>query len=423
MINNNDPDKFDKLRYRQRKRRRILFTWSGILNRKGKNNRTSDVDFQKQLLSQLVAQDVQPIKRKVVLDVTFTCTGKNPTGLHHLPKHYLDLLQTPISGVNTDRDKLLLADDKYISLLTCRQYIGFENTHPLMQEGLSIRVQALSDFLQDLKLYRRMPRHLSRLRDERPNVRKAFEEWRKLTEDRASIAELLGERAAEPMAWMSQFQLQEAILKFRQLDEIQIGQLLDAKALLGARSDLQLVNAMSDWVREFINEPFVSIDLGTRALKQGEGDEFIARVDEACNAAKSRFPEMFPLLVPCGLTIVHTPPVGSKGAEIDLDNLSRKIIARLQLILKPPRMMSAPEHPEVIDKLPPELKEYREQRNSLRRRLPIHLTYYRALTASRTNKAHPKGNVRVILHYGTMDTQLPLDDLHDVLDEWLLDEL
>lgn len=76
-----------------------------------------------------------------------------PPQIHQLPKHYLDLLQTPIASRPADRRKLLLQDDRLVDALFCSYSFADEDpSAPFM----TFEVMTLTSFIRDLELHRRI---------------------------------------------------------------------------------------------------------------------------------------------------------------------------------------------------------------------------------------------------------------------------
>jgi len=112
--------------------------------------------------------------------------------------------------------------------------------------------------------------------------------------------------------------------------------------------------------------------------------------------AKTRTPLLYPLLTPCGVTILYLPPLNA--SKIDLDNLIREsIIPAVHEILQPPgtqRDFLLQINPADVD---PHLAEMLER---YKRGPKFHITGYQVFVLPRTAEDPENGNVRLILHSG-----------------------
>jgi len=165
--------------------------------------------------------------------------------------------------------------------------------------------------------------------------------------------------------------------------------------------------------RSVYEHPFMSVNFGARAVKQGESKEFRERVRQGLLEAKSRTPLLYPLLAPCGVTVLYLPP--RNASKIDLDNLMREsIIPSVHEILQPPgspREFLAKVNQDEID---PHLAEMLER---YKRAPKFHITGYQVFCLPRTIEDPENGNVRLILHGGDA-WETPWDLLDSALTKW-----
>ena len=166
-------------------------------------------------------------------------------------------------------------------------------------------------------------------------------------------------------------------------------------------------------VRSVYEQPFMSVDFGARAVKQGESKEFRERVREGLRKAREQSQLLSPLLAPCGVTVLYLPP--ENASKIDLDNLVREsIIPAVHEILQPPgtprdfllRIDSGDTDPNLAAML-----------ERYKRRPKFHITGYQVFALPRNREDPKNGNVRLILHGGDI-WQTTWELLDSALSEW-----
>jgi hypothetical protein len=158
-----------------------------------------------------------------------------------------------------------------------------------------------------------------------------------------------------------------------------------------------VINSTSQMLRSAYAHPFVSANFGHRPLEAGDSEAFKKRVRAELEAYKSRFPTPFPLLIPCGVTVLYVPPV--KGAKVDLDNLVRRaIIPEIHSILKPPAswgalwrslLQATPNDPNVV-----------ASNEKYRKLTEFHVVSYEVLCLERLPDDPAVGSVKLLIHDG-----------------------
>jgi hypothetical protein len=166
-------------------------------------------------------------------------------------------------------------------------------------------------------------------------------------------------------------------------------------------------------VRGLYEQPLMSVDFGARALKTGESREFHERVREALIHATKRNQLLYPLLVPCGVTVLYLPP--TNAPKIDLDNLMREsIMPSVHEILKPPatplNLLLATQSAQMDKYFATMIEEYK-------RAPKFHVTGYQVICLPRMASDSENGNVRLVVHSGNAWTTT-WEKLESILKKW-----
>lgn len=391
------------------------FQWSGPVGTKNSSNAKADEDFQKHVLEELIDSGRRAFRGPIVMEMSFTSTAKNPAAIYTLPKHYLDLLQPPLAALNLRRRSLLIRNDNLLRMLTCYYHLD-ENTSTSGTPGkVSLTIRRLADFLEDVRLYFHLSEDLHELSKSKSHSGQngQIERFRKFQLERTCFEHQLGKLAADGMDRAMRMLAQQEYLAMCDPSSSEIGRLLDPLVLFTQPQDDFLVEATGTWIRDRFNHPFISIDCGERPLKEGDTKLLRARIQAACLSAKRSNDLLFPLVVPCGATIIHVPPANDK--KIDLDNLARKVLSHVHEILQPPRTYMSKYDEADIALLPPDLQTALKDTDL--RKNKFHLTYYRVLTVPRSKTDSDKGNIRVILH-SAPHMNMPFRDIYTAINAW-----
>ena len=388
------------LAYRKRKKRVVDFWWSGKLQSKKSATAKLNAQFQNELLENMKLYGRKgPFTGALMVEIQFWAGARNSPEVHSLAKHYLDLLQKPAPGVSLNRSRVLVRDDAQIEFLSCSYDSRMD------EDGLRLRVRRLSDFFEDLELYNDIANgnlgsrfELSDDPHDEMNREYAVEHYLDFRKDKSGYAARFGSETADKMELIWKRDAQEALLANRRLELRSIASLLRPRYdhLRKDPTIASIIAATSRMTRSVYEYPFMSIDFGARAVKQGESKEFRERVRQGLTEAKTRTPLLYPLLTPCGVTVLYLPPLNA--SKIDLDNLVREsIIPSVHEILQPPgtpRDFLLRINPADVD---PHLAEMLER---YKRGPKFHITGYQVFALPRNAEDPENGNVRLILHSG-----------------------
>lgn len=124
-------------------------------SKKRLNTEAVDKQFVSQVAKALQEQGRQaPFRVPVAIRMHFHVgLERTPPQIHQLPKHYLDLLQTPISSRPSHLRPLLLQDDRLVEALFCSySFADEEPSSPFM----TFEVTTLTRFIRDLELHERI---------------------------------------------------------------------------------------------------------------------------------------------------------------------------------------------------------------------------------------------------------------------------
>jgi hypothetical protein len=412
-----DSEKGQFLAYRKRQKRIFRFWWSGKLQSKRSARPEINTQFQNDLLAAMKLFGHRgPFTGPLMVDIRFSASTRNAPEVHTLAKHYLDLLHRPVAGALAGRSKILFRDDSQIDFLSC------EYDNPAEEDCIYLRVRPLRDFAEDLDLYHDIKDgsmesevDLDDLRDADFNDDTALENYAEFRADKRAFIERFGQRVYDSLDLLNKRQAQETILSRRQIDLASIAFLLRTRFHhMRRRPEMtSILNATAEMVRNLFEQPFMSVDFGTRPLQKGESGEFRERVRQALVRAVTRNPLLHPLLVPCGVTVLYLPPVDAP--KIDLDNLMREsIMPSVHEILQPPatplNFLLATQPPEIDKHLLRMIEEYK-------RAPKFHVTGYQVICLPRLPSDRPKGNVRLVLHKGDV-WSTTWEKLESVLKEW-----
>lgn len=117
-----DSAKAELFAYRKRKRTRILFHVElDPQSKRRLNTGSSDRQFISKVAEALEEQGRKALFRVPVAIRMHFHVGleRTPHQIHQLPKHYLDLLQAPITSRSANHRPLLLQNDRLVHALFC----------------------------------------------------------------------------------------------------------------------------------------------------------------------------------------------------------------------------------------------------------------------------------------------------------------
>jgi hypothetical protein len=329
--------------YRRRKKKRIeVYLELDAQSKKRQNTESLDQQFISGVEKALKEHGREtPFRRPVAVHMHFHVgVERMPPQIHQLPKHYLDLLQTPLASRPADRRKLLLEDDRLVEALFCSySFADEEPSVPFM----SFEVMTLTSFIRDLELHRKIatgdfddvegvreldvknPYGIGDYEEEfRDN---SIEEYRRLIKMGESGKKQYGEKLYDALLLMNTHAAQHELLRRRELRPVDIGTLY-GPAPSRKRNDelfrsLREISAAN--VRLVTELGVACADLGPPATQPGDSEMLKQKVRAALSQMRNQYPILDPLYSTVGVTLLYIPP--RKAQRIDLDNLARRFSA------------------------------------------------------------------------------------------------
>lgn len=227
--------------YRRRRKGRInVYLELDAQSKKRLHTESSDQQFISGVEKAMKEQGREtPFRVPVAIHMHFHVgIERMPPQIHQLPKHYLDLLQTPIASPPASRRKLLLEDDRLVEALFCSyDFAGEEPATPFV----TFEVMALTSFIRDLELHRRIatgdfddvdgvrdleikhPYRMGDLEDELGDS--AIDAYRRLVKMGESGRKQYGEKLYDALLLMNTHAAQLELLRRRELRPVDIGTL------------------------------------------------------------------------------------------------------------------------------------------------------------------------------------------------------
>jgi hypothetical protein len=418
--------------YRRRKAAGIhLHLELDAQSKKRLNTESLDQQFISEAAKALKEQDRQtPFRVAVAIRMHFHVgVERMPPQIHQLPKHYLDLLQTPIASRPPDRRPLLLQDDRLVEALFCSySFADEEPSAPFM----SFEVTTLNSFVRDLELHRRIatgdfdeidgvrdleikhPYGLGDFEDEPGDD--AIEEYRRLVRMGERGRTHYGEKLYDALLLMNKHAAQNELLKRRELRPVDVATLYGPIPGRGRHDDLlrPLREVSAANVRQITALGVACADLGPPAAQTGDSDILKTKVRAALEKMRNEYPILNPLYSTVGVTLLYVRPL--KAQAIDLDNLARRFVVPIvHEELKPP---ATPLH--AIQHLKPDGIDDEWVRNGLERLRRAHkhqITRYQVFALPRIKDDPPEGKITVLIHGGDEIDQR-WRAYRDELDEW-----
>jgi hypothetical protein len=352
-----------------------------------------------------------------------------PPQIHQLPKHYLDLLQTPIASRPRDRRPLLLQDDRLVQALFCSySFADEEPSAPFM----TFEVTTLTSFIRDIELHKRIAtgdfdeidgvRELGIKRpygqgDYEDELREeSIDEYRRLVRMGESGRKQYGEKLYESLLLMNKHSAQLEILKLRELRPIDVATLYGPIPRKRRHDELfrHLREVSAANVRLVSSFGVACAELGPPAAQSGDSDIVRQKVRAALAKMRNQYPILNPLFTTVGVTLLYVRPV--KAQAIDLDNLARRFVVPIvHEELKPPATsLHAIQHlkPSGVDD-----DWIRKGQERLRRAHKHQITRYQVFALPRIKDDPPEGKITVLIHGGD-ETGRRWSAYRDELDAW-----
>lgn len=354
---------------------------------------------------------------------------RTPPQIHQLPKHYLDLLQTPVANRPPDRRPLLLQDDRLVEALSCSySFADEEPSAPFM----TFEVTTLTSFIRDLELHQRIAtgdfdnidgvreleiKHPYDLGDYEDELRdESIDEYRRLVRTGESERGRYGEKLYEALLLMNKHAAQCEILKRRELRPVDIATLYGP--IPGRRRHDELFRPIREAgaanIRQISVLGVACADLGPPAAQPGDSEILRGKVRSALEEMRDKYPILNPLFTTLGITLLYVRPL--KAQAIDLDNLARRFVVPIvHEELKPPATSL-----HAIQHLKPDGIEDDWARKGLERLRRAHkhqITRYQVFSLPRIKDDPPEGKITVLIHGGDeMDQRW--SDYRDELEAW-----
>ncbi len=337
---------------RQRQMSRLYFLHIDQEPKSKNSISTSEtIYFQNEILKVLNQRTRRAYRSPVIVEIDFYSNQDNPPSIYTLAKNYLDLLEDPIPQSKITRKKLLYKDDRLIKILIVNYHLGM----PSLRSGISIRIDALSNFRSDLELvdrikkndfekdndnFRSSSRGFSHFNmnefddDEDDYFDNPITQLRQLERNRTSNIKVFGRETYEIQR---DYLIKEVQKRYLKISELKIDQLLMLfSAFLNKREYYRFSNLFVDLNkrnRHLIIPPPFTIDLTHAPSQKGEKSIFKSGVKKTLNSFKNKYPILFPLRNQISVTVLHVPP---RNQSIDLDNLARYIIPFVNSVIMPP---------------------------------------------------------------------------------------
>lgn len=308
------------------------------------------VEFQRQILGQILAQKRRPFRRGVALELAFNTTAAAPAQAHTIAKNVLDLMATPdpslLKTSSLRRRGLLYYDDSQVEALSV------SCVHGSGEPSISIVAVPLRDFLEDLAVAA-----LARLDYSDPHeshtdgaIQDALERWLEVRADEAFIRETDGCSSYELIAASFQAAAQRAFLQssrptLQALAEL-YGAPLDPMWARRSRSLAHISKDKRAQLREpadwFFQRSRARVKLAELPHREGTANSYRSHVLGEITAFRDRLCWILdPLRIPVALEVVVKPPRPGPGVRgrHDLDNVVRDyILPRVAELFSPAKL-------------------------------------------------------------------------------------
>jgi hypothetical protein len=418
--------------YRKRKAGRIhLHLEVDAQSKKRLNTESLDGNFVAEVAKALEEQGRHaPFRVPVAIRMHFHVgLERTPPQIHQLPKHYLDLLQTPIAARPPDRRPLLLQDDRLVEALFCSySFADEEPSAPFM----TFEVTTLTSFIRDLELHRRIatgdfddvdgvrelaikhPYGLGDYEDELGDD--SIDEYRRLVRMGESGRKQYGEKLYDALLLMNKHAAQRELLKRRELRPVDVGTLYGPMPRRRRHDELfrPISEASAATIKQISALGVACADLGPPAAQTGDSEILKGKVRAALENMRDHYPILNPLFTTVGVTLLYVRPL--KAQAIDLDNLARRFVVPIvHEELKPPATSL-----HAIEHLKPDGDKdewVREGLERLRRAHKHQITRYQVFSLPRIEDDPPEGKISVLIHGGD-EIEERWSAYRDELDAW-----
>jgi hypothetical protein len=380
-------------------------------------------EFQRVIVSELSELRRRAYRSPVVVEIGFSVSQRNPPAIHTLAKNYLDLLREPVQGSHIGRRRILYEDDRLIRVLTARyRYVGHASS-----SEVRIEADTLVNLIEDLKLLQRIEQGQfdQDQHGRTPRVCASYDgddsdddsdlEWRReLTQERDRIVGAVGTRMYKAMMDMAVFYAQRRILRTAIVRPSIWATLLSSWPENGRdAASMELTESILSQQRGLVVSSPFAISLGHAPIRDGETTAFKIAVRKVLEDFKRKYPLLFPLRVPLGVTVLYVPP---RTQGIDLDNLARYVVPFVAEIIQPPSMLPTWQD---VERIPDS-----RLREGLQKRLEYHvhaprysITHYQAVGLPRLGGDPDEGWVRLAFEDG-MATESIYEQTNGLIAVW-----
>lgn len=405
--------------------RRLNFAVSHEPKSKNSIRESQKIQFQQQILQELRGFKRRAYRSPVVMEIDFYSNQNDPPAIHTLAKNYLDLLEDPVCGSNIKRKKLLYKDDRLIRILIVNYHL-----EPNVGPHISVKIDTLANYLADLKLVEKIIHNDFRegrsshkswlendfdIRDyECDSDDNPCSELRALQERKESIVQTLGHDLYKVQEnWVIQ-SVQEDFLKH---SEIKVSQLLslfcsDSNTEMPS-GHLEELDRLATLNRNWIISPPFTLDLTHTPIQKGDTKKFKQNVDTVLLDFRKRFPVLFPLRTLLGVTVLYIPP---KAQSVDLDNLARYIMPRVDEYIEPPSNFINTINIDLI-RAPDVKAQFLKMQEQSRRMPKSSVTRYQFIELPRFRDDSHAGCVRLIFDNASSRESL-WDKIDDIIRKW-----
>jgi len=301
---------------------------------------------EKKCFQQQVVQTLQDFKRRayqspVIMKIDFFCNRNNTPAIHSLAKNYLDLLSIPLPDSYIKRKRLLYKDDRLIKILIINYTLCSDPP-----SGISIKIDRLDNFFEDLKLVNRIIHNdfeefsysfFNIGEIERENNNDFFNAYEKLEDLRKSKDSFIKNIGRDAYKAMEEFAIQDIQKDYLQIGHLSTSGLISLFApFLNERMPSDISQAILEITKNHTNmmiSPPLALDLRHTPIRNGQTKIFKNNVKTVLKNFTKQFPILSHLKTPLGVIVLYVPP---RTQSIDLDNLARYIIPFVNEIIQPP---------------------------------------------------------------------------------------
>jgi len=301
-------------------------------SKRGMSN-TEKVVFQQELLKQIKKRGKRAYRGKIVVNLSFNATNCNPPQIHNVTKNFLDLFSSPLPETKIKRKFLIYQDDKQISYLAVRYFIGDNKPY------VGVEVKPFGDFLLDLETIDSFS--LDEDADHHSeNI--DVDNYNELLRNKEKYIKIIGPRGYKGMLESYKISFQGDLLKRSRLSLRDIIVLYRGSGYSHEFSTYKnheicnfldnITNTVTQWILTFP----LRIQLPQVPTKSGDTNDFKIKVRESIKSYKKQIRILSKIIMPIYMEVLYKPPCVSKGFFKDLDNIMKLITPVVYEELSPP---------------------------------------------------------------------------------------